>query len=278
MHTKIKFLIFAVLFCSAQICFVLTCSAQDELFAKPTATAVGSGNQQIAVTPTVAATNTPQVRLDNAQRKALEEKSIKNSSIDNSPKKDQVIKHYRFGKGQQIGPIPTPTPLIDISKFIEEAKIKYQESVKQFPSQQELENYLKSKRQRPNINVCLDNKTVKVDSAAEYPSGLEGENSPYQDYLFIKSEDLPSDTELIFGLITIVVPFVSDPPNRTWDYIDMFNVPCLPYRIRLQKSSIYYDYGINALKNYSKNAVGEFHPYIKEVFLGEKQKTSTKVK
>jgi hypothetical protein len=183
-----------------------------------------------------------------------------------------IHKHYRFEQGSELAPKPSPTPLIDIEGFTKNELPKYLEAAKQFPSFQEVKKYILDNIEKVDPPKCLEDKTETVESISSFPEGLEGENSPYQDILFIHTKDLPPDPEIMFGAATLVVPFIPETPNKSWEYIQTFEVPCLPYRIRLQKSKMYFDFGMPALKNYTKNPKGEYHQYIKEVFLGAKPK------
>lgn len=178
-----------------------------------------------------------------------------------------IIKHFIFDDGKEIPAYPTPTPFIDTQKIIEQMKKEVSESLKQNPppSAEDLEKEILNQMTEPNISKCFDNITNALEVPGEsFPEGLEGSNSPYHDMLFMEANEVPQDAELIFGATILVVPFIRERPNMSWEYITEFEVPCLPYRIRLQGSKMYLDQGLNALKDYSKNPIGVFHPYIKQ--------------
>ena len=183
-----------------------------------------------------------------------------------------VVKHYVFNEGENFNPAPTPTPFIDFQKFAQRFTEKWAEGVKNIPSPEEYQKKILEQMQEPTLSSCLQDKTDSIPAPEDFPEGLMGENSPFQDMLFIEGKDLPDDADLIFGPTTITVPFVRGVPNTGWSYITEMGVPCLPFRIRLQGKKVYFDQGLPALKNYSLNPAGEYHPYIKSLYKLEKGK------
>ncbi len=177
-----------------------------------------------------------------------------------------VFQHFVFNDGAEITPGPTPTPFINFEKVIGEFHTLWEESSKDFPSEEQFTKQVMDSIEEPVLGRCLEDKTDSIAAPEQFPEGLLGDKSPYQDFLFIEGAEYPSDSDLIFGPTTITVPFVRGKPNKGWEYISAMGVSCLPFRIRLQGKRMYVDQGLPALKNYSQNPNGEFHPYIKSLY------------
>lgn len=170
-----------------------------------------------------------------------------------------VFKHFRFDDGVEYTPGPAPTPPVDIIKELDAGIERFKEAGKDMP---DLEKELKDALVPPTLQKCTENTTESIEAPDEFPEGAEGQNSPMMDMLFLDEKDVPEDYEKIFGAATLLVPFAPEAPNIGWSLIDQLSVECLPYRVRMQGRKVYFDQGMNALKNYSKGPKGEFHPYI----------------
>jgi hypothetical protein len=192
--------------------------------------------------------------------------------LDPEPTWVPIEKHFKFNEGRDLIPGPTPTPLIDVKAFVEDFKQKWIESTKNMPTEEELTKEILKNVEPPAISKCLEDKSESFQMSESFPEGLEGQKSPFQDMLFIEPKDFVEDADIVYGVTTILVPFVKEVPNKGWSYITEMGVPCLPFRMRLQGARVYVDQGLPALKNYSKNAKGEFHPYIKSLYKLEKSK------
>jgi hypothetical protein len=177
-----------------------------------------------------------------------------------------VTKHFVFNDGAEITPGPTPTPFINTEKLIGEFNTLWQESQKDFPTADQFTKSIMESIEEPVLGRCLENKTDSIPISEQFPEGLLGDKSPYQDYLFIEGAEYPQDTDIIFGPTTITVPFVRGTPNKGWEYVSAMGVSCLPFRVRLQGKRMYVDRGLPALKNYSQNPKGEYHPYIRSLY------------
>lgn len=94
--------------------------------------------------------------------------------------------------------------------------------------------------------------------------------------LFIDSRDIPENYQEAFGFATVLVPFDASAPNMSWSMVSSLNVPCLPYRMRAQGNRVYYDKGLNALRNFVNGPKGDIDPELKMKFKPDKAKGKKK--
>jgi hypothetical protein len=115
---------------------------------------------------------------------------------------------------------------------------------------------------------CENNETTRQ---ALSPTA-EGEQI-LSDYLYLAEDLVPLDPQEVFGEKITLYPYGSDQDSATDLRIQMYSVPCLPYRMRLTDRARYYDTGLNALKNYSKDPAGkgQLHPVIQRMLFGDKR-------
>lgn len=76
------------------------------------------------------------------------------------------------------------------------------------------------------------------------------------DFLFIEEEMIPLDVQDVFGARTSLVPYGIKAGEGGRIRMEIYRVPCVPYRIRQTNTTRYYDTGLNALKNYDSGASG----------------------
>lgn len=123
--------------------------------------------------------------------------------------------------------------------------------------------------QRPG--KCEKNETLRTvddDTAEERP--------PFYDLAYIPEEWMPSDPHEVFGAEVTLRPYGPDSDPSVYTRMEVHNVPCVPYRMRITNKAHYYDYGTNALRDYSKNpsARGTLHPWMQERIFGKKRRES----
>ena len=103
---------------------------------------------------------------------------------------------------------------------------------------------------------CESNSTQRVPlypDADTNPTKKEGdpdEKELLYDYLFIAEDLVPYDSTEVFGLDTVLRPYGPKSGEAVYTRMEIYNVPCVPYRIRMTNKAHYYDTGLNALKNY----------------------------
>lgn len=115
---------------------------------------------------------------------------------------------------------------------------------------------------------CATNETKRVP----YPTD-EPERTLYRDRLFIAEELVPLDTDEVFGSEVVVVPYGPNSDGASRTLLEIYRVPCVPYRIRSTNAGVYYDTGLNALRNYSSGQAtpGVLHPAMQQKLYGKER-------
>jgi hypothetical protein len=106
---------------------------------------------------------------------------------------------------------------------------------------------------------CTRDETVKNVVAGN------GEKSNVRlDRLFVPEEYVPLDTQEAFGLKVDVVSYGPNSGASVEQQLAIYQVPCLPYRVRITDAAEYFDSGANAMKNYDSDydGKGEFDPVV----------------
>jgi hypothetical protein len=103
--------------------------------------------------------------------------------------------------------------------------------------------------QRPP--ACEGGKTSKQ----EHHPAVKKENVLY-DLLFISRDLLPGDPSEAFGSNVSVYPYDLPVTKGQLLQMEIYRVPCLPYRVRMTTRMRYVDTGNNALRNYDKDPAG----------------------
>lgn len=95
---------------------------------------------------------------------------------------------------------------------------------------------------------------------------------PYSDMLFVAEDLVPIDPEEAFGPNVRIIPYeaVLEPNQYPLLMMEIYDVPCLPYRIRVTNLARYTDTGLNALKLYSGGPAhkGKLSPLIQRKLFG----------
>ncbi len=171
----------------------------------------------------------------------------------------KISKHFRFSQGEAPQVLPTPTPIMNTEDILKEMRAAMQPvDEAEIPTVDDLMKAYPA----PLMTTCMEDSTKSEKLGLNFP-GLENEDAPAFDMLFISSREIPKNYEEAFGRATAIVPFDTDSPNISWSMISSFGVPCLPYRFRIQGNRAYVDQGANALKNYNIGPKGIAEPVVK---------------
>jgi hypothetical protein len=133
---------------------------------------------------------------------------------------------------------PTPTALPEIPEVVEPTPTPWQ---------------------RPSR--CETNETKR-----ERYSENGSESEILWDKLFLSEDLVPMDSGEVYGANTDLFPYGPKSGEGVYIRMEMYRVPCVPYRIRMTKGSYYYDSGLNALKNYDTNSAGRgaLHSWVEQ--------------
>jgi hypothetical protein len=77
------------------------------------------------------------------------------------------------------------------------------------------------------------------------------------DILYLSEDLVPIDPEEVFGAGITLYPYGEKSGDAVYTRMQVHDVPCVPYRIRITRAAQYEDYGLNALRNYSKDPAGK---------------------
>ena len=85
----------------------------------------------------------------------------------------------------------------------------------------------------------------------------QSETSTLYDSLYVAEELVPVDPEEVFGAGVKLYPYGTRAGEGVYLRMQVDDVPCVPYRIRITQAARYEDYGLNALRNYSRHPAGK---------------------
>lgn len=77
------------------------------------------------------------------------------------------------------------------------------------------------------------------------------------DYLYLPEDLVPVDPQEVFGADVKLEPVGPKSGEAVEILMEINGVPCLPYRRRITDLASYEDFGVNALRNYSKDQAGK---------------------
>jgi len=108
---------------------------------------------------------------------------------------------------------------------------------------------------------CEKNETVVEEISAQ-----QDPQKVLYELIFLSEDLVPLDPEEVFGTSAALHPYGFTSGKKGDLQLQAHGVPCIPYRVRRTARDFRYDYGDNALKNYSKDQTGRgiFHPWINE--------------
>jgi len=112
---------------------------------------------------------------------------------------------------------------------------------------------------------CERNETTVIDVSSKG----DAQRVAY-DILFLSEDLIPLDPEEVYGPNIILRQYGPNTGGLGEVWHKLHSVPCLPYRIRNTDRAVLYDFGNNALKNYSSNQLGKgvYHPWIQGKLFG----------
>ena len=116
---------------------------------------------------------------------------------------------------------------------------------------------------------CETNETIRDPS---HP--VDDQETVLYDYLFVSRDLAPLDPGDVYGMATTVLPYDSPLTDEQFTRMEIYKVPCLPYRMRMTTTAYYQDTGLNALKNYDKDRAGKgmISSFIQQKLYGQKGK------
>lgn len=114
--------------------------------------------------------------------------------------------------------------------------------------------------------VCSKNETRRE----VYETSEEPERT-LVDILFIPEHLIPMEPVEVFGSAVSVIPYGPNEGDATLTRMEIYAVPCLPYRIRWTNTTKYFDSGLNAYRNYDKEPRGRgvLHPIMSSALSGK---------
>jgi len=114
---------------------------------------------------------------------------------------------------------------------------------------------------------CEKNETKRIEHT---PHG--DDSVTYIDTLFVSEDLVPLDTSEVYGPQVSISPYGPNESQATFVRMEVWRVPCVPYRMRSTGKADYIDTGINALKNYTANPAGKgvLHPFVERKLNPEK--------
>jgi hypothetical protein len=123
--------------------------------------------------------------------------------------------------------------------------------------------------QKPN-RCELDKTEVVVHSPERDPKDV------YYEELFVYEGFMPLDPVEVYGAKVRVHTYNPQNGRAAEIRMEMYDVPCIPYRFRMTATSYYYDTGLNALKNYDSDPAskGQLHPWVANKLYGSSKQIS----
>jgi len=87
-----------------------------------------------------------------------------------------------------------------------------------------------------------------------------------RDKLFLPEDLVPLDPDEVFGTHVTLEPYGPALDEATLQTMELFKVPCVPYRVRRTARTQYYLFGDHALRRYTGNPTGKEkpHPFIQQ--------------
>ena len=172
----------------------------------------------------------------------------------------EMFEELEFRPGDPVDPnAPTATPLSHVRgkdgvEFppTEEVILKPLPTPTAGPAPTELPVWSPEPYTRPSR--CQTNETKRV---VWNEKASEPENEVLSDILFVEKGIVPLDPEGSFGKTPRLMPYETPLSKGSLISMEIYAVPCVPYRVRMSNVAYYYDQGHNALKNYDGDARGK---------------------
>lgn len=188
----------------------------------------------------------------------------------------EMFEELEFRPGDPVDPnAPTATPLSHVRgkdgvEFppTEEVILKPLPTPTAGPAPTELPVWSPEPYTRPSR--CQTNQTKRV---VWNEKASEPENEVLNDILFVEKGLIPLDPEESFGNTPRLMPYETPLSKGSLINMEIYAVPCVPYRVRMSNVAYYYDQGHNALKNYDGDpkGKGKLSDIIQRKLFGEPQ-------
>ena len=188
----------------------------------------------------------------------------------------EMFEELEFRPGDPVDPnAPTATPLSHVRgkdgvEFppTEEVILKPLPTPTAGPAPTELPVWSPEPYTRPSR--CQTNQTKRV---VWNEKASEPENEVLNDILFVEKGLIPLDPEESFGKTPRLMPYETPLSKGSLISMEIYAVPCVPYRVRMSNVAYYYDQGHNALKNYDGDpkGKGKLSDIIQRKLFGEPQ-------
>ena len=188
----------------------------------------------------------------------------------------EMFEELEFRPGDPVDPnAPTATPLSHVRgkegvQFppTEEVILKPLPTPTAGPAPTELPVWSPEPYTRPSR--CQTNETKRV---VWNEKAAEPENEVLNDILFVEKGLIPLDPEESFGKTPRLMPYETPLSKGSLINMEIYSVPCVPYRVRMSNVAYYYDQGHNALKNYDGDpkGKGKLSDIIQRKLFGEPQ-------
>ena len=122
---------------------------------------------------------------------------------------------------------------------------------------------------------CRESKTeVEIHSPERDPKQIDW------DVLFVYEDFIPLDPVEVYGSKARVHGYNPQNGKGALIRMEIYQVPCIPYRTRKTANAYYHDTGVNALKNYDTDPTGKgkLHPWVSTKLYGNKKEAPRKPK
>lgn len=115
---------------------------------------------------------------------------------------------------------------------------------------------------------CPRSETIKKQHSPN-----NGDNKILLDKLFLHEDLIPLDSDEVYGAGVSLYPYGPGAGEGQYILQEMYNVPCLPFRMRVTSWGQYEHMGDDALKNYGDQqgrGIPKLHPWVSEKLYGPK--------
>lgn len=199
------------------------------------------------------------------------------------PKRLQKVERNANSWVNAAAPSPIPKPPSDAQRFERKSTHIKMEGGVPFPAPAEV---VLAPRPTPTPGAPASQEVISMPSWKR-PTRCDGQGQKVSsfkwaqdskgetlllDILYLHEDLVPTDSSEVFGLETKLRPYGPKSGDAVYSDMEVDDVKCLPYRIRVTSKAQYLDYGNNALKNYDKapSGKGEYHPWILQKVFNKK--------
>ncbi len=103
-----------------------------------------------------------------------------------------------------------------------------------------------------------------------YSNVTEAKDKPLYDKLYLAEDMIPLDPAEVYGARARLYSYGPTSGEGVYLRMESDRVPCVPYRVRMTNAARYEDFGMNALRNYSKDQSGHgvLDPWVSNKLFG----------